>query len=65
MLNCPHCLTTATAAITRVNRRGNSVEQVYCPECKKAYKSSATIKQLVVTRHPSPAEALEALEMLS
>jgi hypothetical protein len=39
--------------------------RIGCPGCKKRYTSNDSIKQLVVTRHPSPAEAQEALEMLS
>jgi hypothetical protein len=63
VLNCPHCHTNATAAISPLGR-GGMYEKVWCPGCKKDYTSSASIKQLVASRHPSPAEAEEALEML-
>jgi hypothetical protein len=64
VLNCPHCLTKATAAITLDAAAAATRMSGACPGCKKHYKSSANIKQLVASRHPSPAEALEALEML-
>jgi hypothetical protein len=60
VLNCPQ----HQAQQHQKSRGGPSRRQYHCPGCKKQFRSSASIKQLVVTRHPSPAEALEALEAL-
>jgi hypothetical protein len=55
--DCLHCATNAAIAIS-------GGETVWCPGCKKNYRPS-THPGLVVTRHPSLAEAEQALKALS
>jgi hypothetical protein len=60
VISCPHCLTNAAGAITIA-----SGEMVWCPGCKKQYRTSASNPRLVVSRHPSLTEAEQALKVLS
>ncbi len=54
-INCLHCATNAAMAITKDSKG----ERIRCPGCKKQYRTSA--EHLIFTRHPSLAEAEQAL----
>ncbi len=56
-IDCLHCATNAAMAI---NKDSNG-EKIRCPGCKKQYRTSASNLHLVFTRHPSLAEAEQAL----
>ncbi len=56
-IDCLHCATNAAMAITK----DSTGERIRCPGCKKQYRTSASNLHLVFTRHPSLAEAEQAL----
>jgi hypothetical protein len=61
VIDCLHCATNAAMAISKSKSTGG--EMVRCPGCKKQYCTSASNPRLVVTRHPSLAEAEQALKV--
>jgi hypothetical protein len=56
-INCLHCATNAAMAINK----DATGEKIRCPGCKKQYRTGASNLHLVFTRHPSLAEAEQAL----
>jgi hypothetical protein len=56
-IDCLHCGTNAAMAINK----DSTGERIRCPGCKKLYRTSASNRHLIFTRHPSLAEAEQAL----